>query len=144
MTTIRKFTYAALLAATTLCFAPISASAQETAHGHFTLAHEVLWGTAKIPAGEYIFSFDPDNITPVLTLSKMSGARAGFMVLVPSTDRSKGSAGNRLVLASSPGARYVTALELPEFGMTLHFPTPSRVTESQIAKASPVPSGPGR
>lgn len=144
MTTIRKFVFAGLLAAIASCFAPKPAFAQETAQGHFTLTHEVLWGTAKIPAGEYAFSFDPDNITPVLTLSKMSGPRAGFMILVPGADRSKGVAGNRLLLASAPEGSYVTALELPQFGMTLHFPTPSRVAERQIAKASPANSGPAQ
>ena len=143
MSTIRKFVYAALLPIITLCFGLSPAFAQE-AHGQFTLPHEVLWGTARIPAGEYTFSFDPDNITPVLTLTKMSGPRAGFMILVPGADRTKESAGNRLLLSSSAGTSYVTALELPQFGMALHFATPSRVAERQIAKVTPATSRPGQ
>jgi hypothetical protein len=144
MTTIRRSIYAVLLASTTLTFMPSPASAQESARGHFTLTHEVLWGNAKVPAGNYVFSFDPQHTAPVLTLSKMSGARAGFIVLVPNTDSSKGPAGSRLVLASSPNGSYVTAMELPQFSMTLHFAIPSRVLEKQVAKASVASSGPGQ
>ena len=143
MTTIRKFVYAALLAATTLTFAPTLASAQESARGRFTLTHDVIWGGAKVPAGEYAFTYDQQATAPVMILSKLNGERMGFMVLVPSTDSAKGSRGSRLVLASSADASYVTAMELPEFGMTLHFVTPSRVIEKQLAKAS-ASSSPGQ
>src|ERR1700693_4231670 len=79
MTSIRKFAYAALLAFTALNFAPSLASAQEPARGHFTLTHEVHWGNAKVPAGDYEFSFDPNGTARMLSLSKLSGARAGYL-----------------------------------------------------------------
>ena len=71
MTSIRNFVYAALLAATALNFAPSLASAQEAASGKFTLTHEVHLGNATLAAGDYAFSFDPDNGTRMLTLSKL-------------------------------------------------------------------------
>jgi hypothetical protein len=135
MTSIRKFAFAALLAASALSFVPAAASAQESAHGKFTLSHEVRWGSATIPAGEYAFSFDPDNASPVLVLSKLSGARAGYMVLVPATEDAKASDVNRLVLETTADGSYVSAMELPRFGMTLHFNAPSHSPEKQIAKA---------
>lgn len=135
MTSIRKFAFAALLAASTLSFAPSSASAQEPARGKFTLTHEVRWGSATIPAGDYEFSYSPENAAAVLTVSKLSGTRASYMLLVPTTEASKPSDVNRLVLAGSPDGTYVKAMELPEFGMTLHFPAP-RVAEKQLAKAA--------
>jgi hypothetical protein len=82
MTTIRKSVYAALLAVTAMSFAPSLAAAQEPAHGKFTLKHNVSWGNAAVPAGEYEFSYDPYQSAPMLVLSKISGARAGFMLLV--------------------------------------------------------------
>ena len=82
MTTIRKFVYAALLAVTAMNFAPSLAAAQEPAHGKFTLKHNVNWGNAVVPAGDYEFSYDPYQSKPVLTLSKLSGTRAGYMLLV--------------------------------------------------------------
>ena len=135
MKTIRNYVYAALLAVSALNFAPTLASAQELARGKFTLTHEVHWGNAKLPAGDYAFSFDPDNGSRVLTLSKVSGTRAGYMVLVPSTVDAKPSGHNRLILEATPNGMYVSAMQLPEFGMTLEFKVPSHSAERQIARA---------
>lgn len=135
MTSIRKFVFAVMLAVTAVSFAPNSASAQESAHGKFTLTHDVRWGNATIPAGEYSFSFDHENVSPVLILSKVSGARTGFMMLVPGTENSKPSDVNRIVLENTSEGSYVSAMELPQFGMTLHFNVPARVAEKQLAKA---------
>jgi hypothetical protein len=135
MKTIRNYVYAALLAVSALNFAPTLASAQELAGGKFTLTYEVHWGSAKLPAGDYAFSFDPDNGSRVLTLSKVSGTRAGYMVLVPSTVDAKPSRQNRLILEATPNGMYVSAMQLPEFGMTLEFKVPSHSAERQIARA---------
>ena len=78
MTSIRKFAYATLLAFTTLNFAPSLASAQE-ARGKFTLTHDVYFGSIKVSAGEYEFSFDPD--TPVTHAAPQQAQRD----LVPDT-----------------------------------------------------------
>lgn len=142
MTTIRKFVYAALLAATAMSFAPSLAAAQEPVHGKFTLKHNVNWGNAAVPAGEYEFSYDPYEFKPVLTLSKLSGTRAGYMVLVVTTEDSKPSDSNQLLLETTAEGSYVSAMELAECGMTLHFSVPSHPLK-QMAKAVPVaaPSG---
>ena len=136
MTSIRNFTCAALLAFTSLNLAPTLASAQEAAHGKFTLTHEVHWGNANVPAGDYEFSFNPDTGRRMLILSKLSGTRAGYMMLVNATDDAKPSDLNRLVIESTPVGSYVSVLQLPEFGMTLHFRVPSHASERQIAKAA--------
>ncbi|HEY3972238.1 MAG TPA: hypothetical protein VGM18_04490 [Candidatus Sulfotelmatobacter sp.] len=144
MNTIRKFAYAALLAATTVNFAPTPASAQEPAHGKFTLSHEVHWGTATLPAGDYEFSFDTNGISPVLNLSKISGSRTGFMMLVPITEDTKSTDLSRLLLEATPEGSYVSAMQLPEFGMTLRFPVPSRAMEKPIANAGTVAAATGQ
>lgn len=136
MTAIRNFAYATLLALTALNFAPSLASAQEAASGKFTLTHEVHWGNAKVPAGDYEFSFDPDTTSPMLRLSKLSGARAGYMLLVPVRDEAKSSGLSRLVLEATPDGSYVSAMQLPDFGMTLYFRVPSHPTGRQIARAA--------
>jgi len=136
MKTLRNYVYAAMLAASALNFAPSLASAQERVHGKFTLTHEVHLGTAKLAAGDYEFFFDLDAGTRMLSLSKLSGTRAGYMVLVPTTDDAKPSDQSRLVLAATPEGSYVSAMQLPEFGMTLHFAVPSHTTERRIAKAA--------
>ena len=133
MTSLRKFAFAALLAATTLNFAPSMASAQEPARGRFTLMHDVRWGNARIPAGDYEFSFSPDSVSPVLSLKNISGTNAGFMLLVAATESGKRSDSNRLLLENTTDGSYVRALQLPEFGITLDFTVPH--LGRQIAKA---------
>jgi hypothetical protein len=144
MKAIRNYVYAAMLAASALNFAPTLASAQEPAHGKFTLTHEVRWGSAKLPAGDYEFSYDPDTGTHLLSLSKLTGPRAGYMVLVTDADDAKPSNLNRLVLTATPDGSYVSALQLPEFGMTLHFTVPLHPTERQIAKAATAATASGQ
>jgi hypothetical protein len=134
MTSIRKFTYAVLLAVTTFNLAPALASAQQPARGKFTLTHDVRWQNAKLPAGDYVFSFNVDGVSSLLTLTKISGATASYMVLVPSTEDAKAS-GDKLVLETSADGSYVSVMHLPEFGMTLHFSAPAHGSEKQLAKA---------
>jgi len=136
MKNIRNYVYAAILAASALNYSPTLASAQEATHGKFTLTHEVHWGNAKLSAGEYEFSFDPNSGSRILSLSKVSGSFARFLIVVPDTEDTKPSNQNLLVLESTPNGTYVSAMQLPEFGMSLHFTVPSHTTERQIAKAS--------
>jgi len=142
MTTIRKFVYTALLAATAMNFAPSLAVAQEPVHGKFTLKHNVSWGNAAVPAGDYEFSYDPYQSTPVLVLSKLSGTRAGFMLLVTGSEGRKPSDSNQLLLETVADSSYVSTMQLAECGMTLHFNVPSHPLK-QMAKAVPpaAPSG---
>lgn len=136
LSSIRRYAYAAVLAATTLNYAPSLASAQEPARGHFTLTHEVRWANARIPAGEYEFSCNVSSIAPVLSLTKTSGVRASFMLLVPTIDESKPGDTSRLELESTPLGSYVSAMQLPDFGMSLHFVVPTHATERQLARAT--------
>jgi hypothetical protein len=137
MTTIRKFAYAALLAVTSLNFAPSLVSAQERAQGKFTLSHDVRWQNATVPAGEYRFSLGSDGPSSLLVLTKLSGARTGFLLMVHNMDEIKASSNlNRLVLESTTEGSYVRAMQLPEFGVTLNFAEPSKVAEKQMAKVA--------
>lgn len=136
MTTFRKFVYAALLAATSLTFTPSLASAQERAHGNFTLTHDVRWQSALVPAGDYRFSLDSDGASGMLTLTKLSGSRTGFMFMVHDTNESKPSGINQLILKTTTDGSYVSAMQLPEFGVTLNFAVPLKVAEKQLAKVA--------
>ncbi len=134
MTTIRKFVYAAVLAVSAMSLLPSLAVAEAPAHGKFTLTHEVRWGNAIVPAGDYEFSYDPYGKSPVLTLTKVSGPRSSYMLLVLSTDASKATDSNALLLDNVADGSYVSTMELAECGMTLHFTVPTHATK-QIAKA---------
>lgn len=131
MKTIRNYVYAALLAASALTFTPSPVCAQEMAKGKFTLAHDVRWQNAVVPAGEYRFSLDFQGAGGVLMVR---GVHSGFMFMVRDTVDAKPSDLNRLVLKATPEGSYVSAMQLPEFGVTLKFSVPS--TERQMAKAT--------
>jgi hypothetical protein len=123
MKTIRRFAYAVVLTLSALNFAPSLASAQEAA-GTFTLAHEVHWQNAVVPAGEYRFTIGVDGPAEMLTLHKLNGAAASFMLLVTDAEASRPSDLSQLVVVARAKERFVTTMQLPEFGMTLHFAVP--------------------
>lgn len=135
MTSIRRFAYAAVLAVTTLNYAPSLASAQEPARGHFTLRHEVRWENARVPAGDYEFSYNVESTAPVLNLTRISGKRARFNLLVPMTEESKPGESSWLELESTPAGSYVSVMQLPEFGMSLHFVVPAHGGAREIARS---------
>jgi hypothetical protein len=80
----------------------------------------------------------------MMYLSKLSGARAGYLLLATSTEDVKPSDQSRLILETTPVGSYASAMQLPEFGMTLHFTLPSRTTERQIAKAATTAAASGQ
>jgi hypothetical protein len=143
MTTVGKFVFAALLAASALSCTPGAMAAEEPAQGKFTLLHDVHWGNALVPAGNYEFSYDPYQSSAVLTLTKLSGAHAGFMVLVTSAEPSKSSDSNQLLLETVAEGKYVSAMQLAECGVTLHFMVPSHPLK-QMAKVTPTPASSGQ
>jgi hypothetical protein len=128
MKSIHRFVYAAVLTVCALNFAPSLASAQD-AGGTFTLTHEVHWQNAIVPAGKYRFTIAADGPSELLTLSKISGSGAGFMILVTDTEASHPSDQSRLVALNRPGGSFVSTMQLPEFGITLHFAVPAEARE---------------
>jgi len=144
MKTIRNYVYAAMLAASAFTLLPNVASAQEPAHGKFTLTHDVRWQSATVPAGEYEFTFNPEGPTRLLSLNKVSGTPAAYMLLVPSADEARTTGANRLVLESTPEGSYVSAMQLPEFGEALYFNVPAHAAVKTIAKAEATAAGAAR
>jgi len=133
MTSIRKYVFATLLAFATLNVMPTLASAEGPARGSFTLTHEVHWQNALVPAGEYRFAYQADGASGLLTLTKGSDPRAGFIFLVTDTDELAPTGLSRLTLTSTPEGSFVSAMRLPDSGMTLHFTVPA---EKRIARAA--------
>lgn len=132
---LRKLGYAVLLAASILNYAPNLAAAEEPVRGHFTLTHEVRWENTSVPTGDYEFAYDPNSASPVLTITKVSGPLASFMLMVPAREDSKSMDSNRILLEGGAEGSYVSALQLPESGVTLRFDAP-RATVKQMAKAA--------
>jgi len=130
MKSICKFAYAAVLTLSALNFVPSLASAQEAA-GSFTLDHEVHWQNAVVPAGKYKFTIEA-TAQPLITLRKLDGRGAGFMILVTDIDALQTTEPGQLVLVSRPSGSFVSTMQLPQVGMTLHFTVPAE--GSEVAK----------
>jgi hypothetical protein len=128
MKSIRKFAYAAVLTLSALNFAPSLAFAQEAA-GTFTLTHDVHWQNAIVPAGKYRFTFEGSGPAELLTLSKLTGRGAGFMLLVTDSETSERSDSSQLVVVLRPSGSFVSKMQLPQFGMTLRFAVPAEPRE---------------
>jgi|HubBroStandDraft_1064217.scaffolds.fasta_scaffold03699_1 hypothetical protein len=136
MNSIRRFVYAAVLVLSALNFVPSLASAQDAA-GTFTLTHEVRWQNAVVPAGKYRFTVGANGPSEMLTLRKVDGSGTGFMLLVTDAENSRPSDLNQLVVVSRPGGNFVSTMQLPEFGLTLHFAVPSETREVAQSVATP-------
>jgi hypothetical protein len=128
MNSIRRFVYAAVLTLSALNFAPSLASAQDAA-GTFTLTHDVHWQNAIVPAGKYRFTVGSTGPSEMLTLLKVSGSGDGFMLLVTDTADSQPSDLSQIVMVSRPSGSFVSTMQVPEFGMTMHFAVPSEARE---------------
>jgi hypothetical protein len=132
MNAIRRFVYAAVLVLSALNFTPSLASAQDAA-GTFTLTHEVRWQNAVVPAGKYRFTLAASGPGEMLTLRKVNGSAAGFMLLVTDTENSRFSDDSRLVVVSRTSGSFVSTMQLPESGLTLHFNVPPEPREVAVA-----------
>jgi hypothetical protein len=98
-------------------------------------------GRTRLCPPETIGSRTSTHGLGVLYLSKVSGPRCGLLLVVPEADEANPKDRSILVLESTPSRAYVSAMQLPEFGMTLRFNVPSSRTEKQTAKAGATPLG---
>jgi len=135
MSSIRRFVYAAALMLSALNFAPSLASAQDAA-GTFTLNHAVRWQSALVPAGRYRFTVGASGPAEMLTLRKVDGSGAGFMLLVTESENSQPSDDSRLVVVTGHGGSFVSTMQLPASGLTLHFALPPEAHEVAQAVAT--------
>ncbi len=133
MKSIRRFVYGAVLTFSAFNFAPSLASAQD-AGGTFTLAHEVHWQNAIVPAGKYRFTIESSGSVEMLMLRKVSGTDMGLMLIATATEDSQPSDVSELVMVSRSGESFVSTLQLPEFGVTLHFVVPA--VNREVAQAA--------
>ena len=86
---------------------------------------------------------DPSGPSELLTLRNVSGDGAGFMLLVTDSEVSAPSDVSRLVVVSRPGGSFVSTMQLPEFGMTLHFAVPAETREVAQGRRTPAATSAG-
>jgi len=123
MRSIRKFAYAAVLIASMFTIQPTLASAED-AHGVFTLTHEVHWQNRVLRPGDYAFTLSNSGRPTFLTLRGLNGTGTDAVVLVMDYEPSSPDDSTRLVLVSRDGESFVSAMDLPDFDMSLRFDVP--------------------
>jgi hypothetical protein len=116
-------------------------AAAEEARGNFTLTREVHWQKQIFPAGEYAFSVQSMGPNNLLIVRGLSGSHVSAMMVLNDVEWPKPNDSNQLVLVSENGQSFVSALDLPEFDMVLHFKVPSdsegqRLTAKSAAEVS--------
>jgi hypothetical protein len=76
----------------------------------------------------------------MLTLTRTTGKPASFILFSTDVDVTTGSETARLVIESESGKSYVSAMDLPQFEVTLHFAAPANsgkeVAELHTASAA--------
>jgi len=122
MRSIRKFAYAAALAATIFCIEP--ALVAEDARGVFTLTHEVHWQKYVLRPGDYAFSVKSMGAAEFLMLRGLNGTGTDATLLANDVETPKQDEVSQLVLVSRDGKSFVSAMDLPGYDMTLHFAVP--------------------
>lgn len=110
----------------------------QNARGVFTLTHDVHWQNEVVPAGEYKFSVELQGSSEMLTLRGADVDSSVFMILVNDADNlapatSTISANGKLTLTSQSGNRYVSSMDVPSIGKSLHFSVPAETIPKAIS-----------
>jgi hypothetical protein len=111
------------------CALTATVSAQPSFIGKFTLPHEVRWGLATLPAGEYFIRMDPSG--PVV----VRGAKGDMTVFIKPPIVADSEQGGRYLIVTSQGnERTVRSLNLPEMGKSVIFAPLSKTEREVLAK----------
>jgi hypothetical protein len=123
MRPIRKFAYAAVLSLTMFSLQPTLVAAED-ARGVFTLSQEVHWQRCVLRPGDYAFSVETNGPAALLMLRGLHGTGTNAMLLVTDVESTNSNESGKLVLVSRKGQSFVSAMQLPEYEMTLNFAVP--------------------
>lgn len=113
----------------------------QNARGVFTLTHDVHWQNEVVPAGEYKFSVELHGSSEMLTLRGAAVDSSVFMILVNDADNlgpatATISANGKLTLTSQSGRRYVSTMDVPSIGKSLHFSVPAETIPGAISEGT--------
>jgi hypothetical protein len=115
-------------------------NAQPTFRGRFTLAHEVHWGKAVLPAGEYTISMAPSQAPyQAASVIRSANGNAQFIPAALTTEESNNGV-NSLVIVVRGNERRVRSLNLPGLGQSLIYePLTKSERESLATTGQTVP-----
>jgi hypothetical protein len=110
------------------------AVAQEAA-GKFTLAKDIRWGGAVLPAGEYTYALEHQT-GQLLFLRNVTG-QSGAIVLVRSVSQVSDRGHDRIILQRSGDDWFVSSMVITAIGQELSFAASNTHTEAAKSGASP-------
>jgi hypothetical protein len=112
---------AALLVATCL-HVIVTAAAPAAFQGIFKLSHEVLWGNAVLPAGEYFLRVEYSGPATLVTIGEAkTGKTIDFLVSVASEGNKDGKRESALLIGIRDGQATVHSLKLNQLHTVLIF-----------------------
>ncbi len=121
----------------------LPASAQSS-KGTFTLAHQVRWGTAILPAGNYEFSVDTQAWPVRVTVRDLGGPTTAIILPLAYSDQ-KLAGGSTLVIDQEAGESVVSSLKLAKVGVAMQFHSGKVTAPAEIAAIGPIAdSKPGK
>ncbi|MGA8153152.1 MAG: hypothetical protein WB952_19530 [Terriglobales bacterium] len=143
MKTLRSFRSIVFLAVAALGLLAGSSAAQTVAHGKFSLEHEVHWQNALVPPGEYEFFVNRTGGAQFLMLQRTGVGSAGFFLMIPTSAPADTSGIDKLLIVHRGEQRFVSSMELPQYGVSLDFSVPSETADSgkPVAQLRTVTSG---
>lgn len=118
----------------TTCVFTAAANAQPSFAGKFTLPHEVRWGQAVLPAGEYFIRMD-STAAPAM-ISSASGSMAVYTESPISADNERG--GTYLTIMTQGNERRVRSLNLPQLGKLVVFAPLTKSEREELTKAGQI------
>jgi len=119
------------------CAFAAAANAQPSFTGKFTLPHEVRWGLATLPAGEYSIRMDPSG--PVVVRAT-KGDMAVFIKPPIVADSEQG--GRYMIITTQGNERTVRSLNLPELGKSVIFAPLNKSEREVLAKTHQIETPP--
>jgi hypothetical protein len=121
----------AAVALVVVCVSAGLASAQSVAKGSFTLASEVRWQGATLPAGDYTFRMD-SVASPVRI--RLQGPSGGAFIVATVSDDCDGGKQSLLTIEHRGGRSFVSEMYLASIGQRLKYAVPKAPKEVQLAQ----------
>jgi len=106
--------------------------------GNFTLTHQVRWGQATLPAGDYSIRFSSLH-SPAMVRS-MDGKTMAFVFTVSSGDSEKGP--SSLTIVTRGNERKVASMNLPGSHVSLVYSPLTKAERETLAKSNQIQSVP--
>ena len=134
MKTTLRILVGVALALAAICASANSAFAQGLCKGSFTLAHEVQWQSATLPAGAYTFELGSARSRTLIRVEGPHGTQFVNALVVDEAAATK----SKLVIERRNGSdeSVVTELYIAEAGLHLHYAGPRPPRHVEVASKS--------